>query len=196
MINYCHSKSTGDRDTIYKELAVFFITETSSLASSNDFIIFIFLNFTAGDICTHSLYLTGVCLHWSDAAGASAGEADGDPAGRRSPGTAPGSGLEDPPRRLKVPQQHAEHQWKCSGRPQPRQPRCAIRWNLNLSAAQTFLVTKGTPSRCEVMLVRAVDSRKQLKLCNKGIQKFHPACFQTLWYSKAPMWKTIFPHCD
>lgn len=58
----------------------------------------------------------------SDAAGASAGPADGDPAGRRRPGATPGSGLEDPPRRLKVPQRRSEHQ-RSRCRRQQRQPR-------------------------------------------------------------------------
>lgn len=69
---------------------------------------------TAEDIFTHSSYLTAVCLCPPDAIGASAGEADGDPAGCRCPGTTPGSRLEDPPRRLKVPQQCTEHQRKRS----------------------------------------------------------------------------------
>lgn len=60
----------------------------------------------------------------TDAAGASAGPADGDPAGRCSPGAAPGSGLEDPPRRLKVPQRRPEHQ-RSGRRRQQRQPRYA-----------------------------------------------------------------------
>lgn len=40
----------------------------------------------------------------SDATGASAGEADGDPTGRRCPGATSSSGLENPPCCLKVPQ--------------------------------------------------------------------------------------------
>lgn len=64
----------------------------------------------------------GIKIASSDAAGASAGPADGDPAGRCSPGAAPGSGLEDPPRRLKVPQRRPEHQ-RSGRRRQQRQPR-------------------------------------------------------------------------
>lgn len=62
------------------------------------------------------------CLCPSDAAGASAGQADGDPAGRCRAGETPGSGLEDPPRRLKVPQRHPEHK-RSRRRRQQRQPR-------------------------------------------------------------------------
>lgn len=57
-----------------------------------------------------------------DAAGATAGQADGDPAGCRRAGATPGSGLEDPPRRLKVPQRRPEHQ-RGRRRHQQRQPR-------------------------------------------------------------------------
>lgn len=63
---------------------------------------------------------SSVCL--SDAAGASPGSADGNPAGCCRAGTAPGSGLEDPPGRLKVPHRHPKHQRsRCRG--QQRQPR-------------------------------------------------------------------------
>lgn len=73
--------------------------------------------------CTSPYHQT--LLLWlrpSDPAGASAGTADGDPAGRRRPGATPSPGLEDPPRRPEVPQRRPEHQ-RSGRRRQQGQPR-------------------------------------------------------------------------
>lgn len=65
----------------------------------------------------------GLILCPADAAGAPAGKANGDTAGRRSPGAPAGTRLEDPPCRPEVPQRRSEHQRCRRRRRQQRRPR-------------------------------------------------------------------------
>lgn len=65
----------------------------------------------------------GLILCPADAAGAPAGKANGDSAGRRGPGAPAGTRLEDPPCRPEVPQRRSEHQRCRRRRRQQRRPR-------------------------------------------------------------------------